>query len=1056
MPSRSGSVEAPAVGRSLGRDGLGRGCRTSAGALGPGMSACLLCAALVAGLFAPARLLAANASAVAAGEDHTCAVTSAGGLRCWGSNAYGQLGDGTTSDRATPTDVPQLTHGVRAVAAGVGHTCALTTTGAVKCWGDNAYGQLGDGTTTGHTTPVDVSGLASGVASLTAGEHHTCAVMTSGGVKCWGDNYYAQLGDSTTTRRMVPVDVSGLTSGVAAVAAGGRHTCAVTTGGGVKCWGFNSYGQLGTASTAQSASPVDVWGLTTGAAAVAAGYSHTCALTAAGGLLCWGDDYSGQSGDGTMTYHTTPVVVLGLTTGVLSVAAAAEHTCALTSGGGVKCWGRNDDGQVGNGTMTTSQLTAADVSGMMSGVVAVAAGGDHACALTGGGGLRCWGDNWFGQAGDGTRTRRTLAVDVSGLTSGVTAVAAGAYHTCALTAAGGVKCWGDNHYGQLGDGTTTNRSTPGDVSGLTSGVRAVIAGKNHTCALTTGGGVTCWGLNGSGQLGDGTVSNRSTPTAVSGLASGVASLAAGAQHSCALTGGGGVKCWGDNSLGQLGDATSTQRLTPTDVFGLTSGVSAVTVGGSHTCAVTTGALAMCWGYNGYGQLGDGTTVQRFVPTAVSGLAGGVAMVAAGDLHTCAVSTGGGVKCWGSNSQGQLGDGTMTGRTAPVAVTGLTSGAAEVGAGALYSCAMTTGGGLRCWGHNDAGELADGTTTYRLAPVEGLGVAGGVTAIASGYYHACAVTTGGGAKCWGNGRFGQLGLGQLWTPVRAGGFGRPDFDADDRVDVAVYRPSSGTWFSLDSSANNATYRYRGWGVQAQTDTPVVGDFDGDGIVDPTVFRPATGTWFILESHANYTTWNWYGWGLSTDTLVPGDYDGDGVTDAAVYRPSNGTWYVRPSTGATAWSVAFGQAGDIVVAGDFDGDGKRDPAVYRPSTGTWFWLTSSSNFTTYEYRGWGLNAQGDTPAPGDYDGDGKTDLCVFRPGTGSWFVLESQAAFTTWTFFGWGVSGDTLVAADYDGDGRTDAAVYRSSSGRWYVRPSSGASPWDVVFGQAGDVPLQGSR
>jgi hypothetical protein len=280
----------------------------------------------------------------------------------------------------------------------------------------------------------------------------------------------------------------------------------------------------------------------------------------------------------------------------------------------------------------------------------------------------------------------------------------------------------------------------------------------------------------------------------------------------------------------------------------------------------------------------------------------------------------------------------------------------------------------------------------------------------------------------------------------------DFDGDLQADVAVYRPGTGTWFTLDSSTDRGTFGTRGWGAQAEGDIPVVGDFDGDGIVDPTVYRPSTGTWFVLESHANFTTWAWTGWGASDDTPVPGDYDGDGRADAAVYRSSTGVWYVRPSNGDSPWAVAFGEGDDVPQTGDFDGDGKNDLALYRPSTGTWFWVMSSTGFRYYDYVGWGLQAEGDRPAPGDYDGDGKTDPCVFRPSTGAWFVLESKQAYSTWSWFGWGQPGDTPVAADYDGDGRTDGAVYRPATGTWYVRPSSGASPWNVVFGQGGDVPL----
>jgi hypothetical protein len=287
--------------------------------------------------------------------------------------------------------------------------------------------------------------------------------------------------------------------------------------------------------------------------------------------------------------------------------------------------------------------------------------------------------------------------------------------------------------------------------------------------------------------------------------------------------------------------------------------------------------------------------------------------------------------------------------------------------------------------------------------------------------------------------------------------RSDFDGDLLADPAVYRPDTGTWFSLDSSTGNTTFSARGWGVQAQGDVPVLGDFDGDGTIDPTVFRPTTGTWFILMSSADYTDWTWFGWGTSTDTLVPGDYDGDAIADAAVYRPSTGEWFIRPSSGAGQWSVTFGgEVGDLPLPYDYDGDGITDIAVYRPASGTWFVLTSSSGFVDWTFQGWGVQAEGDQPTPGDYDGDGKTDLAVFRPATGTWFVLESHADFTTWTWSGWGLATDVPVPADYDGDGKTDLAVYRPSTGEWYIRPSTGATPWSAVFGAPGDVPLPAIR
>jgi alpha-tubulin suppressor-like RCC1 family protein len=306
----------------------------------------------------------------------------------------------------------------------------------------------------------------------------------------------------------------------------------------------------------------------------------------------------------------------------------------------------------------------------------------------------------------------------SGLTA--TAIAAGDEHTCALTITAGVKCWGRNDFGQLGNGTTTDRHTPVAVSGLASGVAAIASGGDHVCALTSGGAVKCWGDNARGPLGDGTTTERLTPVAVSGLAGGVASLAAGADHTCALTNAGGVKCWGGNGSGQLGDGTTTTRHLPVDVSGLTSGIAALAAGDEHTCALTSAGAVKCWGGNDTGQLGDGTATERHTPVAVSGLASGVATIAAGVYHTCALTSAGAVKCWGENDFGQLGDGTRTGRRIPVAVSGLAGGVAALVAGGDHTCALMSAGGVKCWGDNVAGQLGDGTTTQRHTPVEVIG------------------------------------------------------------------------------------------------------------------------------------------------------------------------------------------------------------------------------------------------------------------------------------------------------------------------------------------------
>lgn len=368
---------------------------------------------------------------------------------------------------AARADVPL--HGVSRVAAGGAHTCALTTTGGVLCWGDNAAGQLGDGSQSQRTMPVGVVGLASGVAAVSAGSEYTCALTTGGGVKCWGLDYDGQLGDGSGAfgvLRLTPVAVVGLASGVAAIAAGASHSCAVTTTGGVKCWGRNDRGQLGDGTTTKRLAPVGVSGLASGVLALALGEYHTCALLAAGGVKCWGDNDDGQLGDGGNTERHTPVNVSGLA-GASAVAAGDYHSCALASGGMV-CWGYNGNGQLGNGTTTASPLPVG-VSGLGSGVAAIGAGADfdHSCALLIGGSVRCWGEYYF-PIGGIFPVASTTPLD-RGFAGAVSISAGGAgyvltSHVCAVGPDSGVRCQGGNSKGQLGNGVPGDYSdTPVDV-----------------------------------------------------------------------------------------------------------------------------------------------------------------------------------------------------------------------------------------------------------------------------------------------------------------------------------------------------------------------------------------------------------------------------------------------------------------------------------------------------------------------------------------------------------------------------------------------------------------
>ena len=350
------------------------------------------------------------------------------------------------------------------------------------------------------------------------------------------------------------------TPGATAIAAGVSHACAVTTAGEVKCWG-DGYGTL----------PADA-GVPGPSKAVAAGFGFTCALGDGGAVRCWGFNDSGQLGDGSKTPSRKPVVVKGLK--ATKVAAGFRHACAVTAAGEVACWGDHLNGQLGVGAeadiaicrmsapCAQSPLTVPGLAGAR----AVSAGAEHSCAVLNDGRVFCWGGNTFGQVGDGTVKKAMTPVAVKGI-AGAVAVSAGAYHTCAALADGTARCWGLNQAGRAGvdpakggelcEDRKIHHSclkTPAAVPTLMK-VAAIAAGGDHTCALIDGGAVACWGKNGDGRLGNGTIDDSHAPRPVKGLGKAEA-IAAGGLHTCALLRDGSVACWGKDDAGVLGQGRS--------------------------------------------------------------------------------------------------------------------------------------------------------------------------------------------------------------------------------------------------------------------------------------------------------------------------------------------------------------------------------------------------------------------------------------------------------------------------------------------------------------------
>ena len=380
----------------------------SAGQLGDGTTTRRLTPVKVEGI--------ATATAIAAGSNHSCAVVNTETVSCWGLNGNGQLGNGVTLTSASPLAVLRLTTATN-VAAGSDHNCARLTDKTVWCWGNNSSGQLGNGTTTSSSSPVKVSDLKAADA-VAAGSSHSCALLTDKTVRCWGDNSLGQLGDGMTTSSSIPVTVltkgdEDPLTGATAVAAGRAHSCARLTTGTVRCWGYNGSGRLGDDTTKLRRTSVVVKGIET-ATAVAAGRAHSCARLNDGSVFCWGQNNAGQLGNGNDMSSKFPVMpVFNLTTATDRIAAGSDHSCAPLSSSTVRCWGNNVSGQLGDGTTNESSIPVPVLN--LTTATGVAAGSAHSCAHLITGSVFCWGSNSFGQLGSGAIFVSPLPVQVDGI-----------------------------------------------------------------------------------------------------------------------------------------------------------------------------------------------------------------------------------------------------------------------------------------------------------------------------------------------------------------------------------------------------------------------------------------------------------------------------------------------------------------------------------------------------------------------------------------------------------------------------------------------------------------
>ncbi len=680
-------------------------------------------------------------SMVSAGDNSTCAITTSGKLKCWGSNSVGQLGDGTTSSKNSPVSVDNANNYSK-VSVGANNSCGITATGLLKCWGSNSNGRLGIGLISGGDSnfpvAVDASetysevsvgnstscGLTtqgilkcwgakfviygynysptvvdSGVAykSVSVGNSHICAITTGNVLKCWGNNFYGQIGDGTTSPSTAPKVID---SGTNYISIGARvyKTCGVTAANKIRCWGKNEFFSLGVSSPSQVLSPMTIdsdYSYTQ----LDLGNQHGCGLSTTGKIRCWGNNDNSQIADQKNQGHihgSLPQEVIS-SSSFINLSTGNNHTCAIKASGRLYCWGDNTYSQLGKGTtndIIKAPTLVVDNSAIYSSIDVGLSGN---CAITNTKALKCWGNGGRGLMQNAT----PRAVDVGGEYS---QFSISADHTCAISTAGILKCWGSNYLNECGPGANVQIKTP-HVLDSESTYTQISAGIGYTCGITSLGVLKCWGQNGNGQLGDGTTASRESPVIVSGgLKYSKVAISKSGATSCAITTAGALKCWGQNNLNQVGDKTQIQRLTPVDVD---RGVQydSVTVAVFHACGITAAGDLKCWGANISGQVGNGTS--PFSPTtAPANIDVGTTYIdiSAGDNDTCGITTEGILKCWGQ----------MSGTSPAIIDSGTAYG--KVSVGKDFACGVTTTGLIKCWGDSVKSAINSASMLWLPRPV----------------------------------------------------------------------------------------------------------------------------------------------------------------------------------------------------------------------------------------------------------------------------------------------------------------------------------------------------
>jgi filamentous hemagglutinin family protein len=908
-------------------------------------------------------------ASVAAGINHTLAVKSDGRLWAWGDNSYGQIGDGTTIYRSGPI---QVGNGVASVQAGGNHTVAIKVDGSLWAWGSNSKGQIGDGTIVDRWSPTQ---LGSGFAAIAAGGDHTAAIKADGSLWAWGGNSgnalqgQGQIGDGTTIDRWNPVQIDTgyilIDTGYILVAASSSHTAGIKVDGSLWAWGGNGNGQIGDGTTTDRLSPVLIGTdfvpitpttlssehlpldgvVTSGTASITTSGATMTITNSAGAVINWSDfdigtnatvNFVQPSADSTVVIQVAianPSQILGTLQSngrvlIYSPAGIYFGMGSKVNVASLSAWARQAIDTVnflsaGIRVGGTSMVSAITTPGL---VVTFSSDTPSVCTVNGNivtaiaAGICTIAANHPSDAfNSAIRATQSIIVNtVSPFFTPSTTLSASSSHTMALKADGSLWAWGVNGDGQLGDGSNTNRISPVLIG---SNFSAVSAGDRYTIAVKADGSLWAWGNNNFGQLGDGTTTSRNAPVQIgSDYSSTLTTFGGyGNSYTLALKTDGSLWAWGNNSFGKLGDGTTTNRNMPVSIG---TGFRTMTQASEYVLALKTDGSLWEWGY------------LEPSPVQVDGVFNSMAL---GGSSRFAIKSDGSLWAWGDNSSGQLGDGTTTSQSTPEQIAGSYGAVITTGSSTF---ALKLDGSLWAWGYNGFGQLGDGTTTQRLIPVQ---IGSGFNAVTSGGNgtQTFALKPDGSLWAWGDNGSNTLGDGtgtSQSTPVQIG------------IHFSGFATASNRTFGLGSDGSLWGWGFNFWGQ--------LGDGTTTNQALPVQIT-GLGLPFDLTLHAGWNLLgNSFSQAISVSTLFG---DATAVNTVWKWNSALSQWqFYTPALDSTALQSYASEKGYVVFSAINPGEGfwvNATKAQTLPSPSPLPFNLSVANLLT----GWNLVATGNRVTP-----------------------------------------------------------------------------------------------